>query len=70
MTSVKSELLKTSTWNLAFEPLVREQPLFNWGLGFNIFGSGNVKVLNNNGRTTGFKGGFYQDLKDVLHLLY
>lgn len=67
----KSPILKEETWQLAFEPVIVENPMINWGLGFTIIGNKkmNIKVLNHNGRTTGFKGGFYQDLKDELTII-
>lgn len=60
----KSPILKPETWKLAFTPVVKESPFVNWGLGFTIIGNADAPVINHNGKTTGFKGGYYHDLKD------
>lgn len=60
----KSSILKPETWKLAFSPVVKESPFYNWGLGFTILGSEEAPVLNHNGKTTGFTGGYFHDLKE------
>lgn len=60
----KSPILKPETWKLAFTPLLKESPFMNWGLGFTILGNEDLPVLNHNGKTTGFTGGYFHDLKE------
>ena len=65
----KGKILRAETWKLAFTPVVQENPFSNWGLGFTILGNQKEMVLNHNGRTTGFKGGWYYDINADLILI-
>ena len=63
----KSSILKPETWDLALSPFIKEPSNgYKWGLGFNIIQGKKYKVINHNGRTEGFRGGYFQFLnKDI-----
>jgi len=66
----KSNVLKPETWSLALDPYLKDGPNgFKWGFGFNIYQGKKVKVINHNGRTDGFRGGYYQFLEDDLTMI-
>jgi len=66
----KSNILKQETWELALQPFVKDAaPGYRWGFGFNIIEGKTVKVINHNGRTTGFRGGYFQFIEDDLTII-
>jgi len=66
----KSDILKQETWKLALQPFIKDAaPGYRWGFGFNIIKGKTVKVINHNGRTTGFRGGYFQFMEDDLTVI-
>ena len=66
----KSDILKQETWKLALQPFIKDAaPGYRWGFGFNIIEGKTVKVINHNGRTTGFRGGYFQFMEDDITVI-
>ena len=55
----KSDVLSPESWKVALSPFDTPSRGYKWGYGFNIYESNGLKVINHNGRTTGFRGGYF-----------
>ncbi|GGI57581.1 penicillin-binding protein [Winogradskyella haliclonae] len=65
----KSKILSEKSWKLALTPVVKNKGGYNWGLGFNILKGKTTTAYNHNGRTTGFRGGYYQFNEDDVTII-
>lgn len=60
----KSKVLSKKSWALALTPVIETERGYNWGFGFNIMKGKTATVYNHNGRTTGFRGGYFHFKED------
>ncbi len=62
-------LLSEETWVKATTPFNKEGRRHRWGFGFNTIEMKSRKFINHNGRTTGFRGGYFSDKDNKLDII-
>ena len=64
----KSKILSKESWDLALKPFIKNKG-YEWGFGFNIIKSKTFTAFNHNGRTTGFRCGYFYFKEDDLTII-
>ncbi len=65
----KSNILSKESWKKALTPFLDSGRGYNWGFGFNIMKGKTTTVYNHNGRTSGFRCGYFQLAEDDLTVI-